>query len=217
MKFFKKDNSKNYQMKLDTLINVMQSTGFLTDDKVENAIRNIQRHNFVPDSQKNEAYENSPIPIMKNQTISQPSVVARMTEWLDLKEGQKVLEIGSGSGWQSAILANLVGSGKVFTVERHSELAKFAKQNLEKLGIKNVEIINGDGNLGLPEKSPFNRIMITAACKKVPEKLLDQLAMEGLLVAPVGENIQSLILLKKTHKGIIEVKNQKGYVFVPLV
>ena len=217
MKFFKKDNSKNYQMKLDALINVMQSTGFLNDDKVEKAIRNIPRHNFVPDSQKNEAYENSPIPIMKNQTISQPSVVARMTEWLDLKEGQKVLEIGSGSGWQSAILANLVGSGKVFTVERHSELAKFAKQNLEKLGIQNVEIINGDGNLGLPEKSPFNRIMITAACKKVPEKLLDQLAMEGLLVAPVGENIQSLILLKKTHKGIVEIKNQKGYVFVPLV
>ena len=217
MKFFKKDNSKNYQMKLDALINVMQSTGFLNDDKVEKAIRNIPRHNFVPDSQKNEAYENSPIPIMKNQTISQPSVVARMTEWLDLREGQKVLEIGSGSGWQSAILANLVGSGKVFTVERHSELAKFAKQNLEKLGIKNVEILNGDGSLGLPEKSPFNRIMITAACKKVPEKLLDQLAMDGLLVAPVGENIQSLILLKKTHKGIVEIKNQKGYVFVPLV
>lgn len=217
MKFFKKDNSKNYQMKLDALINIMQSTGFLNDNKVENAIRNIPRHKFVPESQKNEAYDNSPIPIMKNQTISQPSVVARMTEWLDLKEGQNVLEIGSGSGWQSAILANLVGSGKVFTVERHSELAKFAKKNLEKLGIKNVEIINGDGNLGLPEKSPFNRIMITAACKKVPEKLLDQLAMEGLLIAPVGENIQSLILLKKTHKGIVEVKNQKGYVFVPLV
>lgn len=217
MKFFKKNNSKNYQMKLDALINIMQSTGFLNDNKVENAIRNIPRHKFVPESQKNEAYDNSPIPIMKNQTISQPSVVARMTEWLDLKEGQNVLEIGSGSGWQSAILANLVGSGKVFTVERHSELAKFAKKNLEKLGIKNVEIINGDGNLGLPEKSPFNRIMITAACKKVPEKLLDQLAMEGLLIAPVGENIQSLILLKKTHKGIVEIKNQKGYVFVPLV
>ncbi|MFZ8936897.1 MAG: protein-L-isoaspartate(D-aspartate) O-methyltransferase [Nitrosopumilaceae archaeon] len=217
MKLFKKDNSKNYQMKLDALINVMQSTGFLTDNKVENAIRNIPRHNFVPDSQKNEAYDNSPIPIMKNQTISQPSVVARMTEWLDLKEGQKVLEIGSGSGWQTAILANLVGSGKVFTVERHSELAKFAKQNLEKLGIKNVEIIKGDGHLGLPEKSPFNRIMITAACKKVPEKLLDQLEVGGLLIAPVGENIQSLVLLKKTHKGIVEIENQKGYVFVPLV
>ncbi|MFB5603128.1 MAG: protein-L-isoaspartate(D-aspartate) O-methyltransferase [Candidatus Nitrosomaritimum aestuariumsis] len=217
MKFFKKDNFKNYQGKLDVLITIMHNTGFLTDDKVESAIRSIPRHNFVPASQKNEAYENTPIPIMKNQTISQPSVVARMTEWLDLQEGQKVLEIGSGSGWQSAILAKLVGSGKIFTIERHSELAKFAKQNLEKLGIKNVEIINGDGNLGLAEKSPFNRIMITAACKKIPEKLLDQLAMDGLLIAPVGENIQSLVLLKKTHKGIVEIKNQDGYVFVPLV
>ena len=217
MKFFKKDNFKNYQGKLDVLITIMHNTGFLTDDKVESAIRSIPRHNFVPASQKNEAYENTPIPIMKNQTISQPSVVARMTEWLDLQEGQKVLEIGSGSGWQSAILAKLVGSGKIFTIERHSELAKFAKQNLEKLGIKNVEIINGDGNLGLAEKSPFNRIMITAACKKIPEKLLDQLAMDGLLIAPVGENIQSLVLLKKTHKGIVEIKNQDVYVFVPLV
>jgi protein-L-isoaspartate(D-aspartate) O-methyltransferase len=217
MKFFKKDNFKNYQGKLDVLITIMHNTGFLTDDKVESAIRSIPRHNFVPASQKNEAYENTPIPIMKNQTISQPSVVARMTEWLNLQEGQKVLEIGSGSGWQSAILAKLVGSGKIFTIERHSELAKFAKQNLEKLGIKNVEIINGDGNLGLAEKSPFNRIMITAACKKIPEKLLDQLAMDGLLIAPVGENIQSLVLLKKTHKGIVEIKNQDGYVFVPLV
>jgi len=217
MKFFKKDNFKNYQGKLDVLITIMHNTGFLTDDKVESAIRSIPRHNFVPASQKNEAYENTPIPIMKNQTISQPSVVARMTEWLDLQEGQKVLEIGSGSGWQSAILAKLVGSGKIFTIERHSELAKFAKQNLEKLGIKNVEIINGDGNFGLAEKSPFNRIMITAACKKIPEKLLDQLAMDGLLIAPVGENIQSLVLLKKTHKGIVEIKNQDGYVFVPLV
>lgn len=217
MKFFKKDNFKNYQGKLDVLITIMHNTGFLTDDKVESAIRSIPRHNFVPASQKNEAYENTPIPIMKNQTISQPSVVARMTEWLDLQEGQKVLEIGSGSGWQSAILAKLVGSGKIFTIERHSELAKFAKQNLEKLGIKNVEIINGDGNIGLAEKSPFNRIMITAACKKIPEKLLDQLAMDGLLIAPVGENIQSLVLLKKTHKGIVEIKNQDGYVFVPLV
>lgn len=217
MKFFKKKNSKNYQIKLDALINILKETKFLTDGKVESAIRSIPRHNFVPDSQKKEAYENSPIPIMKNQTISQPSVVARMTEWLDLKEGQKVLEIGSGSGWQTAILAILVGSGKIFTIERHSELAKFAKQNLQKLGIKNVEIINGDGNIGISKESPFDRIIITAACKKIPEKLLDQLAMDGLLIAPVGENIQSLKLLKKTKKEIVELKNQEGYIFVPLV
>jgi protein-L-isoaspartate(D-aspartate) O-methyltransferase len=216
MKFLKK-KTENYLAKIEVLICTMKNTGFLTDDDVENAIRNTPRHLFVPDSQKNEAYENAPVPIMNGQTISQPSVVARMTEWLNLKEGNKVLEIGSGSGWQSAILANLVGSGKIFTIERHPQLAKFAKKNLEKLQIKNVQIIHGDGNLGLPEESPFDRILITAACKKVPEKLLQQLAVDGLLLAPIGENIQSLVLLKKTSDGIIEVKNQKGYVFVPFV
>ena len=202
---------------LDSLIDNMKNTGFLTDSKIESAIRKVPRHNFVPESMKNKAYENEPIRIMKKQTISQPSVVSRMTEWLDLKEGQKVLEIGSGSGWQSAILAKIVGNGKIFTVERHSELASFAKKNLEKLGIKNVKIILGDGRLGLEEESPFDRIMITAACREVPKALLDQLSLDGLLIAPVGDDIQSLILLKKTPEGIVEIKNQKGYVFVPLV
>lgn len=217
MKFFKKNDSENYLAKLESLICTMKDTGFLTDDNVESTIRNTPRHLFVPDSQRGEAYENAPVPIMNGQTISQPSVVARMTEWLDLKEGHKVLEIGSGSGWQSAILSNLVGTGKIFTIERHSKLAEFAKKNLEKLGIKNVKIIHGDGNLGLSDESPFDRILITAACKKVPERLLDQLAMDGLLLAPIGENIQSLVLLKKTSNGIVELKNQKGYVFVPFV
>jgi len=202
---------------LDSLIDNMKNTGFLTDSKIESAIRKVPRHNFVPESLKNRAYENEPIHLMKRQTISQPSVVSRMTEWLDLKEGQKVLEIGSGSGWQSAILAKLVGNGKIFTVERHSKLASFAKKNLEKLGIKNVKIILGDGRLGLIEESPFDRIMITAACREVPPALLDQLSLGGLLIAPIGENIQSLILLRKTPEGIVEIKNQKGYVFVPLV
>jgi len=218
MNFSKKNNAeKKYQLKLDALIDTMKNTGFLTDNRVESAIQKIPRHNFVPESLKNQAYENSPLPIIEKQTISQPSVVSRMTEWLDLKEGQKVLEIGSGSGWQSAILANIVGNGKIFTVERHAKLASFAKKNLEKLGIKNVTIIHGDGNLGLPEESPFDRIMITAACKKIPDALLHQLSLDGLLIAPVGDDIQSLILLKKTSKGFVEIKNQKGYVFVPLL
>ncbi len=217
MKFLNKNSENNYQLKLDVLIEMMKNTGFLTDAKVESAIRQIPRHNFIPESLKHRAYENSPLSLMKKQTISQPSVVSRMTEWLDLKEGQKVLEIGSGSGWQSAILAKIVDSGKIFTVERHAKLASFAKKNLEKLGIKNVKIIHGDGSLGIPEESPFDRIIITAACKKVPDALLDQLALDGLLIAPVGEDIQSLILLKKTPKGIVEIKNQKGYVFVPLL
>ena len=218
MNFSKKNNAeKKYQLKLNALIDTMKNTGFLTDNRVESAIQKVPRHNFVPESLKNQAYENSPLPIIEKQTISQPSVVSRMTEWLDLKEGQKVLEIGSGSGWQSAILANIVGNGKIFTVERHAKLASFAKKNLEKLGIKNVTIIHGDGNLGLPEESPFDRIMITAACKKIPDALLHQLSLDGLLIAPVGDDIQSLILLKKTSKGFVEIKNQKGYVFVPLL
>lgn len=218
MNFLSKNNfERKYQLKLDALIETMKNTGFLTKNKVESAIRKSPRHNFVPESMKNQAYENRPIPIIEKQTISQPSVVSRMTEWLDLKEGQKVLEIGSGSGWQSAILSNLVGDGTIFTVERHIKLANLAKKNLEKLEIKNVKIIHGDGNLGLAEESPFDRIIVTAACKKIPEKLLQQLSMDGLLIAPVGEGIQSLVLLRKTPKGIVEIKNQKGYVFVPLV
>ncbi len=217
MNILRKNTENKYQLELDSLIDNMKNTGFLTDTRVEIAIRQNPRHNFIPESLKNRAYENAPIPIMKNQTISQPSVVSRMTEWLDVKEGQKILEIGSGSGWQCAILANLIGIGKIFTIERHGPLADFAKKNLEKLGIKNVKIIHGDGRLGFPEESPFDRIIITAACKKIPEALLDQLAMDGLLIAPVGENIQSLILLRKTPEGFVEIKNQMGYVFVPLL
>ena len=134
-----------------------------------------------------------------------------------LGRDRKFWEIGSGSGWQSAILSFLVGNGKIFSIDRHPKLVKFAKENLNKLGIQNVDVILGDGSLGLPKESPFDRIIITAACKKVPLPLFEQLSIEGLLVAPVGEYPQSLILFKKTSKEIIEIKNQSGYVFVPLL
>ena len=165
MTFLKKKKSKSdYQPKLDSLIDLMKNTGFLTDSKVEFAMKSIPRHKFVPKNLQDQAYENGPLPIMNGQTISQPSVVARMTEWLDIKEGQKILEIGSGSGWQSAIIAKLIGDGQVYTIERHEKLANFAKENLEKSGINNVKIIHGDGRLGLAKESPFDRIIITAAC-----------------------------------------------------
>lgn len=218
MKFFKKNISgEKYQSKLDALIIHMKNTGFLNDKRVESAIKSIPRHNFIPKSLLDRSYENGPLPIMNGQTISQPSVVARMTEWLDVKEGQKILEIGSGSGWQSAILSKLVGTGKIFTIERHENLANFARENLKRSDVKNVQVIHDDGRLGLPDEAPFDRIIITAACKEIPKILFEQLALNGLLLAPVGENIQSLKLLKKTTKGIVEIKNQEGYVFVPLV
>ena len=208
---------KNYQLKMDNLINIMRNSGFLNNSRVESAIKKTPRHEFVPMSLQEKAYDDIPIPIMNNQTVSQPSVVSRMTEWLDVMEGQKILEIGSGSGWQSAILSYLVGRGKIYSIERHPELVNFAKENLEKVGIKNVSVTLGDGSLGLPKESPFDRIIITAACEKIPQSLFDQLSINGLLIAPVGEFTQSLVLIKKTPHGVLEIKNEPGYVFVPLL
>jgi len=208
---------KKYQTALNDLICNLRNSRFLTDDRVETAFRNIPRHVFVPESEIDCAYYNEPLPIMKNQTISQPAVVSRMTEWLDVKNGQNVLEIGTGSGWQSGILSYLVGNGTVYSIERHPELVKFAQENLKKLKIENVHVVSGDGSIGYPKAAPYDRIIITAACTEVPLPLLEQLNENGLLLAPVGDTSQSLILLQKTSKGIVEIKNQPNYVFVPLL
>ena len=204
-------------MELDNLIDFLKNSGFLNDDNVESAFRNIPRHEFVPISELDRAYYNEPLSIMKDQTISQPGVVTRMTEWLDVKDGQKILEIGTGSAWQTAILSYLVGKGIVYSIERHSELRNFATKNLEKLGFDNVSVILGDGTMGYPDESPYDRIIITAACTKIPLPLLEQLGKNGLIFAPVGDSSQSLVLLKKTSDGIVEIKNQPNYIFVPLL
>jgi len=208
---------KKYQSRLDNLINFLKEMKFLTDSNVESAFRNIPRHEFIPSSELDRAYYNEPLPIMKNQTISQPGVVSRMSEWLDVKDGHNILEIGSGSGWQTAILSYLIGTGTVCSVEIHPELAKFARENLEKFKLDNVHVILGDGSLGYLKASPYDRIIITAACTEIPFPLLDQLSNNGLIIAPVGDSSQSLVLLKKTSKGIIEVKNESNYIFVPLL
>jgi protein-L-isoaspartate(D-aspartate) O-methyltransferase len=208
---------KKYRTAINDLIIHLKNSKFLTDEKVESALQNIPRHEFIPESELEYAYDNEPLPIMKNQTISQPGVVTRMTEWLDVKNGQNILEIGTGSGWQSAILSYLVGSGTIYSIERHPELAKFAQENLKKLKIDNVHVILGDGTLGYSQASPYDRIIITAACTEIPLPLLDQLSENGLIIAPVGGSSQSLVLLQKTPKGIVEIKNQSKYVFVPLV
>jgi len=208
---------KKYRRTINDLIIYLKNSKFLTDKRVESALRNIPRHEFVPESELDYAYNNEPLPIMKRQTISQPGVVTRMTEWLDVKDGQKILEIGTGSGWQSAILSYLVGTGDVYSIERHPKLVKFAQENLKKLDIDNVHVILGDGTLGYPEESPYDRIIITAACTEIPLPLIDQLDEGGLILAPVGNTSQSLILLQKTSKGLVEIKNQPKYVFVPLI
>ena len=207
---------KKYQTALNDLINYLKNSRFLNDKKVEDAFRNIPRHEFIPSSELDYAYNNEPLQIMKNQTISQPGVVSRMTEWLDVRKGQKILEIGTGSGWQTAILSYLVGEGTIYSVERHTQLVKFAQENLKKLDIDNVHVILGDGSIGYAKKSPYDRIIITAACTEIPLPLIEQLKEGGLIIAPVGDSSQSLILLQKTINGIVEIKNESHYVFVPL-
>ena len=208
---------KKYQTAINDLIIYLKNSKFLTNERVESALQNIPRHEFVPESELDYAYDNEPLSIMKKQTISQPGVVTRMTEWLDVKNGQNILEIGTGSGWQSAILSYLVGTGTVYSIERHPELVKFAQENFKKLNIDNIHVILGDGTLGYPQASPYDRIIITAACNEIPLPLFEQLSENGLIIAPVGDSSQSLVLLQKTSKGMVEIKKQSKYVFVPLI
>ena len=203
--------------KIDGLIQTMQEKGFLTSNKVEKAILSTPRHFFVPEEHEHEAYEDRPIETKKGQTISQPSVVAHMTELLDIKPGLKILEIGTGSGWQSAIIAKIVEPETVFTVEKNKELVEFAKTNHTKANVKNVKIIHADGTLGLPDEAPFDRIIITAACKMIPDNIVNQLSEKGILVAPIGKNTQKMYVYQKINHKIIEKHIEDGYVFVPLV
>ncbi len=179
------------------------------------AMREIPRHLFIPSPYDRSAYEDSPLPIGNGQTISQPYIVALMTELLKPEPEDNVLEIGTGCGYQAAILAKLVR--KVTSVERIPAVADLARSNLAALGISNVEIQTADGTLGYPENAPYNGIIITAATPSVPKPLIEQLAENGRLVAPVGgREIQELVVLSR-RKGIISQELHGGVRFVPLI
>lgn len=172
----------------------------VSDTNVLTAMSKVERHRFVPKEYVKEAYNDYPLPIGMGQTISQPYVVAAMTEALDVRAGMKVLEIGTGSGYQSAILAEM--GAIVKTIEIIPELAEKARETLRELGYHNVEVIVGDGYLGLPQYAPFDRIIITAAPPSIPDALVQQLAIGGKMVLPVGTIDQDLILLEKTKEGV---------------
>jgi protein-L-isoaspartate(D-aspartate) O-methyltransferase len=205
------------EIRIHNLIATIKANGLLKNHTIERAIRNTPRHLFVPEEFIEQAYQDKPLPTKFLQTISQPSVVAKMTELLDVKNDNKILEIGCGSGWQSAILSKLT-TGRIYSIEKIPEIVEFAKRNHQKAGIKNVEIIQGDGTLGLSGQSPFDRIIVTAACSKIPQPLLEQLREGGLLVAPVGDYYcQYMVLVTKTMNGIKEIKKEPGFIFAPLV
>lgn len=176
----------------------------VTDRRVLEAMRKVPRHHFVPPALVSRAYDDSPLPIGYDQTISQPFIVAHMTEALDVQPGHTVLEIGTGSGYQAAVLGELART--VHTIEIVPELARSAAATLQALGYSNVHVRAGDGYAGWPEHAPFDRIMLTAAPATIPKPLIDQLAPRGRLIAPVGEQgaVQWLTIVDKTPKGVTE-------------
>jgi protein-L-isoaspartate(D-aspartate) O-methyltransferase len=185
------------------------------DQGVLSAMKEVPRHLFVPPPYNKSAYEDCPLPIGNGQTISQPYIVALMTELLALKPEDRVLEIGTGCGYQAAVLAALVR--QVTTIERIPEVAELARANLAAVGCENVEVIVGDGTLGYPQKAPYEGIIITAATPSVPRPLIKQLAEGGRLVAPVGgRDIQELIRLREKDGSITE-EHHGGVRFVPLI
>jgi protein-L-isoaspartate(D-aspartate) O-methyltransferase len=188
----------------------------ITDERVLAAVRKVKREQFIPQSLSDKAYGNYPLPIGENQTISQPYIVALMTQALDIKPDNKVLEVGTGSGYQAAILAEL--AAVVYSIERIESLLTRARTTLYSQGYNNIFLIQGDGTLGLPEYAPFDRIIITAAAPRVPDILLSQLKNGGKLIVPVGSRwVQDLKLVEKAKNGRIYKQSLCGCRFVPLI
>lgn len=200
-------------MNKEELIKKLKDNGI--KEEILKTIEKIDRKDFVLEKNLDEAYEDHPLSIGYGQTISQPYTVAFMLQELELKKGDRVLEIGTGSGWNAALISYIVGEkGKVYTVEIVDELAKKVKEKLK--NYENIIVFNGDASHGLSEYAPYNKIILTAAPQKLAQELKEQLADGGILLAPVGEYTQKLVKLIK--KGNEFTKTEKGdFIFVPLV
>lgn len=202
------------------MVESLERRGYLDDPSVKEAFENVPREKFVPKRVRDNAYVDCPLSIGHEQTISAPSMIAIMLEALEVKEGNTILEIGTGSGYNAALLSELVGvTGKVYSIERLEDLAEQARANLENSGYSNVEVIVGDGTQGYEKKAPWDRIIVTACAPKIPDPLIDQLENGGILVAPVGEHYRSqiLTLIRKSEDGEIEREERGTCAFVPLV
>ena len=185
----------------------------ITDPHILEVFQKVERHQFVPPSHQNEAYEDHPVSIGQGQTISQPYIVALMTQLLHIQVGNKILEIGTGSGYQTAILAELGGS--VVTIERIEALFHEARQRLA--SYPSVTCILGDGYHGYPEQAPYDRIILTAAPSEIPQPLIEQLAEGGILVAPIGVGYQKLYKITKESSGKIRHEEICDVIFVPMI
>ena len=206
--------NKNFDILRKKMVEEQLISRGIQDKRVLEAFLKIPRHNFVPDDEKKYAYDDSPLPIGYGQTISQPYMVAAMTELLDLKEDHILLEIGTGSGYQAAIASQLCKY--VYSIERIEELAKFAISNLNKTGVTNVEVIVGDGSLGHADKAPYDRILYTAAAPFVPNVIFEQLKNNGIIIVPEGERHSQMLKKYVKKDNNIESCLYFGCIFVPL-
>ena len=190
----------------------------ITQSKVLGVIERVPREAFVPETFEDQAYENMALPIGSGQTISQPAVVAFMTQELEIGPRMKVLEIGTGSGYQAAILAKLCR--RLYSIERHKDLLSAAEKKFRELRINNITAKAGDGTLGWPEQAPFDRIIVTAAAtREIPQTLIDQLAPDGIMIAPMGDTARDQHLYKFTFDEAHEIQTEKMWSvrFVPLI
>ncbi len=192
------DSPESHQARQRMVERQIEARG-VSDPRVLAALRKVPRHRFVPPAAQSLAYADTPLPIGHGQTISQPYIVAFMSEALELKGGERVLEIGTGSGYQAAVLAELAKD--VYTIEIVEPLAREARTRLQELGFSNIQLRSGDGYRGWPQAAPFDAIMVTAAPDHVPPALVEQLAQGGRLVLPVGTSFQELVRIRRTKNG----------------
>ncbi len=199
------------------LVRRWNESGQIINEAAIKAFIETPREMFVPDKYLDEAYGDYPLPIPCGQTISQPTTVMVITQALELEKGHRALEVGAGSGYQAAIIANIIGKkGTVYSTELISELALLAERNLKKAGVTNAKVICKDGSKGYPKAAPYDRIVISAACREIPLPLIEQLKNNGIIVAPVGDtSMQKLIKLRK-HNSTFNTKSLGDFVFVPL-
>ncbi len=191
-----------YAAKREAMVREQLLKREIRDEAVLRAMNKVPRHHFVPVAQQALAYEDFPLPIGEDQTISQPYIVAYMAEMLALDSNDKVLEIGTGSGYHAAVLAEI--AREVYTIEIVPPLARRAAETLKSLGYAHVQVREGDGYLGWPEQAPFDAILVTAAPDHIPQPLIDQLAVGGTMVIPVGDFFQEIVIVTRTTKGVVQ-------------
>lgn len=204
---------------MEDLIQELTSEGYLKSTRIISAFRRIRREDFLPPEIKSQASLNHPLPIGHGQTISQPLTVAFMLELLEPKQNEAILDVGSGSGWQTALLAEIVGSGgKVYAIERIPALKEFGEKNVAKYGFSNVEFVCSDGTKGYKKGVPYDKIIVAAAAEVgIPDILLTQLKVGGRLVIPVGKYEQDMVVIDKVTRDDFREKRYPGFQFVPLI